>query len=56
MPPAAWNCSSATTSSMALIGDQKKSGSPQGFRPLVERFGREDGIQLADELDRVGRA
>ena len=28
MPPAAWNCSSASTSSIELIGDQKKSGSP----------------------------
>ena len=27
-PPAAWNCSSAMTSSSELIGDQKKSGSP----------------------------
>ena len=27
MPPAAWNCSSATTSSRELIGDQNRSGS-----------------------------
>ena len=57
MPPAAWNCSSATMSSRRV--DRRPEEIRLGredLRPFVQRSGREDLVQLGDDFRRVDGA